>query len=256
MAEIVPCPQCGRPRAVGYPCPSCSLGGVPAAGTTMPQRVGPQRAVPQRSRSRTSPARILIGVAIFFAVAFGGAFLLHLYNAVPWFGANGVAHYSSSGAGFSLEYPASWRKISIPLPTGSTKLTGQFTVGDPHGAMVNGMAVDLLSIGAFQGTVNLSQSDSALVMPTLKKYLSTIVAQAPGVQILQQPFEFLTAAGVRGVKMSYTDSAGGKAVKGAFYVIPSGKTVYMVIAQAAAEHWQQDEPRFDTAVKSLKVTGA
>jgi hypothetical protein len=251
MAEIVQCPDCGRPRADGHPCPNCSLSaGLP------PVSYAAQGVAIRQSRSRMSPLRIAIGITVLFVLAFAGVFGLHLYNQAHSGTISAGGRYVDRDAGFSFRPPTSWAKMDRVSQTGNDKVlpVGQAAFGDPSGAQNGGLAVDLMIIGAVKGNVDLSEADSARVLPLIKQYISMLSTQA-GLTLIGEPADFVTEGGIRGIQATFKGTAQGLAVLGTMYVVPSGKMLCVMCGQAVQEHWQADRLKFDAAAQSLQITG-
>ena len=256
MVDIITCPECGRPRAVGYPCPTCS--------TAAKQPPSPSKKTrPARSGwSRKSPLRIVIALAIFFGVMYGGIFGLHLFNsargvATAQTSQQGVARYSDSKLGFSFEYPRAWVKSPVHSEMGNQAVPlTEVAFGDPNGASYNDMGIDFVVVGAVGGSFRFTEAMRPLLLSALQQQATAMAGQMPGFALTEPVAEFTTGNGLRGVRACYKASLQGRTIRGEMYFFPSGTVQFQLGVQAAEEDWQAHKPVFDAFIQSFKVTDA
>lgn len=341
MVEIVPCPDCGRPRAEGHPCPSCRLAGratsaytpaapsAPPAGQAPPpaypsppaafgpplsrsaqnglaqtsglslqglsaqsQAIAPPAAYPppqsgyvaptpysppapysppestwtqpagspvrmppaaSRSSSTRKPVWISVAVVVLLAIAYA---VFHFY--IDDGGAGGTKTYVDKQASYAFEYPSSWKKMPYVSATGSASpfALGQVALGNPRGAKSNGLAVDMILVGAVKGATNLTGSDPSSVLRSLKSFLTSLVSQTPAIRASDRPTEFVTSTGLRGITTTWTETLNGQSVRGGIYVLPAGQMIYLICVQASEADWPTCKPLFDATVQSFKVVSS
>jgi len=250
MVEIVSCPTCGRPRALGHPCPTCAYSEPQPSGATRRERP------PRAGRRRVSPLRIIIALAVFFGLVYGGLFLFQLAA-----GAGGgastadVAPYSNARGQFSIEYPASWAKLPLVSVMGEsgTSVYAQVAFGDPAGPRYNDLLVDFVAVQAVKLPVTFTEAMRPAFLSAIKQQVAQSATQSSGLQVSEPVSEF-TVNGLQGVKVGFTTSLADRGVIGQIYVVPVGAMQYQIAVQAAESDWQTEKPRFDAFVNSFSVT--
>jgi hypothetical protein len=255
MVEIALCPECGRPRALGHPCPSC-------AGTSGQSPYSADKKRRQRGGwSRKSPLRIILALLVFgalcYAFAWGAPYIVHVFNGSPNIASpNQVTRYEDARGSFSFEYPASWVKLPYVSQMENEVIPyAQAAFVDPNGAESNNLGIDFIAVSAIKSPVEFTEEMRTALLPSIQGYMGRMASQVPGLEVTEPPSEFTTGNGLRGVRVGYTASLGGHDVMEELYILPAGTMQYQIVVQAEEKHWQSYKARFDAAVRSFRVLG-
>lgn len=166
--------------------------------------------------------------------------------------------YTDPEYGFSFDYPAGWQvspSAEVNVAGGSAPVAG-VTVGDPDGAMIDGVGVDILMVRVYKLNAVIDATLKAQTLTELEQLVVGMQTEDPSLQMLQ-PLTETTVGALEGwyftATFQWTDETPMMTTN---YFVFDGNLEYQLIVQSTEEHWDADQEVFTTFAATFTPGGA
>lgn len=198
----------------------------------------------RRSASRALMAALMVTMALGGALAAAGCAAESTAGAPDF-------HYANADYGFTLNVPADF-VVGHPKGSNARHSGLLFTVAfaNPQGTIVSGKAVDVVEVAVYKLNRTASSSDVGTHEADFEGIAAKLIGRPEGLQVAA-PFALTKLGGVPALTTTYVFRASGQDIATIAYLVPRGKRLYWVTAQAARENWDQSGQRLSSLTKSF-----